>query len=74
MFVIQDMHHKTQLFVEGLRSDIFQLVLSANLKSFLEMVDRATLVERGAAITRVRREASDRGKEKKRSHHSSGGD
>ncbi len=50
------------------------MVQSADLKTFQEVVDRATLVKRGAAITRVRREAFDRNKDKKRSFsHPEGG-
>ncbi len=66
-FVIRDESHKARLFVDGLSGDIFRLVRSANLHSFQQVVDRATLVKRGAVVARARTEGFDRNKDKKRS-------
>ncbi len=72
-FVIRDESHKARLFVDGLRGDIFRLVQSADLHTFQQVVDRATLVERGVVLARARSERSDRNKDKKRSQAQSGG-
>ncbi len=72
-FIIRDESHKARLFVNGLRGHIFRLVQSAYFHTFQQVVDRATLVERGAVVTRNRNEGSDRNRDKKRSQSQLGG-
>ncbi len=72
-FVIRDESHKAQLFVDGLRSEIFQVVQAADLHTFQRVVDRPTIVERGLTVTRARKEGYQQHEDRKQSQPQSGG-
>nr|CAD1838552.1 unnamed protein product [Ananas comosus var. bracteatus] len=63
-FVVRDDEDKARIFERGLRPSIFRLVQSSNLQTYREVVDRALIVEAGAADLQERREALDKGKGK----------
>nr|CAD1821800.1 unnamed protein product [Ananas comosus var. bracteatus] len=48
-FVVRDDEDKARIFERGLRPSIFRLVQSSNLQTYREVVDRAFIVEAGAA-------------------------
>nr|CAD1835585.1 unnamed protein product [Ananas comosus var. bracteatus] len=63
-FVVRDDEDKARIFERELRPSIFRLVQSSNLQTYREVVDRALIVEAGAADLQERREALDKGKGK----------
>nr|CAD1820576.1 unnamed protein product [Ananas comosus var. bracteatus] len=64
-FVVRDDEDKARIFEQGLRPPIFRFVQSSNLQTYREVVDRALIVESGAAEVQERREAMDKGKAKR---------
>nr|CAD1836374.1 unnamed protein product [Ananas comosus var. bracteatus] len=64
-FVVRDDENKARIFEQGLRPSIFRFVQSSNLQTYREVVDRALIVESGAAEVQERREAMDKGKAKR---------
>nr|CAD1831596.1 unnamed protein product [Ananas comosus var. bracteatus] len=64
-FVVRDDEDKARIFEQGLRPSIFRFVQSSNLQTYREVVDRALIVESGAAEVQERREAMDKGKAKR---------
>nr|CAD1837517.1 unnamed protein product [Ananas comosus var. bracteatus] len=64
-FVVRDDEDKARIFERGLRPSIFRLVQSSNLQTYREVVDRALIVEAGAADLQERREGSEKGKGKR---------
>nr|CAD1821858.1 unnamed protein product [Ananas comosus var. bracteatus] len=64
-FVVRDDEDKARIFERGLRPSIFRFVQSSDLQNYREVVDRALIVESGAADVQEQREARDRGKAKR---------
>nr|CAD1837620.1 unnamed protein product [Ananas comosus var. bracteatus] len=64
-FVVRDDEDKARIFERGLRPSIFRLVQSSNLQTYREVVDRALIVEAGAADLQERRESLEKGKGKR---------
>nr|CAD1821731.1 unnamed protein product [Ananas comosus var. bracteatus] len=64
-FVVRDDEDKARIFESGLRRSIFRFVQSSNLQTYREVVNRALIVESGAADVQERREALDNGKGKR---------
>nr|CAD1835635.1 unnamed protein product [Ananas comosus var. bracteatus] len=64
-FVVRDDEDKARIFERGLRPSIFRFVQSSNLQTYREVVDRALIVESGAADVQEQREARDKGKAKR---------
>ncbi len=46
--------HTAHLFGDGLRNDIFRVLPAAGMSTFLEVVDRATWIEREQAVAHAR--------------------
>ena len=63
-FVVRDDEDKARIFERGLRPSIFRLVQSSNLQTYREVVDRALIVEAGAADLQERRKSLEKGKRK----------
>nr|CAD1843953.1 unnamed protein product [Ananas comosus var. bracteatus] len=64
-FVVRDDEDKACIFERGLRPSIFRFVQSSNLQTYREVVNRALIVESGAADVQERREGIDKGKGKR---------
>ncbi|XP_020094888.1 uncharacterized protein LOC109714600 [Ananas comosus] len=64
-FVIQDDEDKARIFERGLQPSIFRFVQASNLQTYREVVNRALIVESGAADLQERREALHKGKGKR---------
>ena len=64
-FVVRDDEDKARIFERGLRPSIFRLVQSSNLQTYRDVVNRALIVEGGAAELQERREGLDKGKGKR---------
>nr|CAD1820407.1 unnamed protein product [Ananas comosus var. bracteatus] len=64
-FVVQDDEDKAHIFERGLQPSIFRFVQSSNLQTYRKVVDRALIVESGAADVQERREAMNKGKAKR---------
>nr|CAD1842612.1 unnamed protein product [Ananas comosus var. bracteatus] len=64
-FVVRDDEDKARIFKQELLPSIFRFVQSSNLQTYREVVDRALIVESGAAEVHERREAMDKGKAKR---------
>nr|CAD1837632.1 unnamed protein product [Ananas comosus var. bracteatus] len=64
-FVVRDDEDKAHIFERGLRPSIFRFVQSSNLQTYREVVNRALIVEGGAADVQERRESLDKGKGKR---------
>nr|CAD1817874.1 unnamed protein product [Ananas comosus var. bracteatus] len=64
-FVVQDNEDKARIFESGLLPSIFRFVQSSNLQTYREVVNRALIVERGAADVQERRDVLDKGKGKR---------
>ncbi len=63
--VVRDDRDKADCFERGLRPNIFKVVHSFKLQTFVEVLDRVLWVEQGTAIAREEREAYVKDKEKK---------
>nr|CAD1839618.1 unnamed protein product [Ananas comosus var. bracteatus] len=61
-FVVRDDEDKARIFERGLRPSTFRFVQSSNLQTYREVVDRALIVESGAADVQEQREARDKGR------------
>nr|CAD1822945.1 unnamed protein product [Ananas comosus var. bracteatus] len=59
-FVVRDDEDKARIFERGLRPSIFRFVQCSNLQTYREVVDRALIVESGAAGVQERRGAMDK--------------
>ncbi|EKG08920.1 Retrotransposon gag protein, partial [Macrophomina phaseolina MS6] len=59
-FVVRDDEDKARIFERGLRPSIFRFVQSSNLQTYREVVDRALIVESGAAEVQEQRDARDK--------------
>nr|CAD1827446.1 unnamed protein product [Ananas comosus var. bracteatus] len=64
-FVVRDDMDKVRIFKRGLRPSIFRFVQSSNLQTYRDVVNRALIVESGAADVQERREGLDKGKGKR---------
>nr|CAD1825871.1 unnamed protein product [Ananas comosus var. bracteatus] len=64
-FVVRDNEDKARIFERGLRASIFRLVQSSNLQTYRDVVNRALIVESGAADLQERREGSNKEKGKR---------
>ncbi|XP_020098380.1 uncharacterized protein LOC109717114 [Ananas comosus] len=63
-FVVRDDEDKAHIFEMVLRPSIFRFVQSSNLQTYLDVVNRALIVERGAADVQEQREGLDKGKDR----------
>nr|CAD1833042.1 unnamed protein product [Ananas comosus var. bracteatus] len=64
-FVVRDDEDKARISERELRPYIFRLVQSSNLQTYRDVVNRALIVESGAANLQERREGLDKGRGKR---------